>query len=126
MKSEITKKYSALSIVFFWASIICVCTPLIVYTVIGFINGETTEKVSLGLCFSVAAILTVINLVFKYHIRSALWILVLGIYMCLDNIQVLLVLVACTTILDEFVFTPLHKNFKNKATINREIDKRVP
>ena len=126
MKSEITKKYSALSIVFFWASVICVCTPLIAYAVVGFINGEPTEKVSLALCFSVTAILTIINLVFKFHIRSALWILVLGIYICLDNIQTLLVLVACTTILDEFVFTPLHKRFKNKATINREIDKRVP
>lgn len=37
----------------------------------------------------------------------------------------LLLIVAVGTILDEFLLTPLHKHFKNKATINREIDKRL-
>lgn len=36
----------------------------------------------------------------------------------------MLVILAITTILDELVFTPLHKKYKNLYIINREIDKR--
>ena len=60
----------------------------------------------------------------KLHLRSAIWLLVLGVYICLQNIQTLLIMVAVCTILDEIVFTPLHKKYKNLYIINKEIDKR--
>jgi hypothetical protein len=93
--------------------------------VLAFINGETTEKFTLGITFVMAAIFLSINVIFKYHIRSTIWVVVLGIYCCLDNIQMLLIMVAVGTILDEFIFSPLHKSYKQKAGINREIDKRI-
>lgn len=123
-KSDITKKYHRLAILFQALSIIVLTAPLAYYTILGFINGETTEKFTLGITFVVAAILFTINVIFKYHIRSTLWILVLGIYFCLDNILPLLFMVAIGTILDEFLLTPLYKSYRNKCTINREIDKR--
>lgn len=124
MKSDITKKYQRLSILFQCLSILVLVAPLAYYTILGFINGETTEKLTLGITFVIAAILFIVNVLFKYHIRSTIWILVLGIYFCIDNILPLLFMVAIGTILDEFVLTPLHKSYKNKCTINREIDKR--
>lgn len=93
--------------------------------VVGFIEGETVEKLTLGMTFIAAGILTVINVLFKYHIRSTIWILVLGIYFCLDSILPLICMIAVGTILDEFILTPLHKKYKNKAIINREIDRRT-
>ena len=123
-KSDITKKYQRLSILFHAFSIIVLVAPLAYYTILGFINGETTEKFTLGITFFTAVILLIINVLFKYHIRSTLWILVLGIYFCMDNILPLLFMVAIGTILDEFVLTPLYKSYKNKYTINKEIDKR--
>ena len=123
-KSEITKKYQRLSILFQCLSILVLVAPLAYYTILGFINGETTEKFTLGITFVIAAILFIVNVLFKYHIRSTIWILVLGIYFCMDNILPLLFMVAIGTILDEFILTPLHKSYKNKCTINREIDKR--
>lgn len=123
-KSDITKKYQRLSILFQALSILVLVAPLAYYTIYGFINGQVTEKLTLGITFIVASILLVINVLFKYHIRSTIWVLVLGIYFCIDSILPLLLMVAIGTILDEFVLSPLHKMYHNKCTINKEIDKR--
>ena len=124
-QSQITRKYANLSLLFGSLSFLVLSAPLVYYAVLAFITGETTEKFTLGLCFVMAAIFLAINVIFKYHIRSTIWVVVLGIYFCLDDIQVLLIMVAVGTILDEFILTPLHKSYKQKAGINREIDKRI-
>lgn len=124
-QSQITRKYANLSLLFGSLSFLVLSAPLVYYAVLAFINGETTEKFTLGLCFVMAAIFLSINVIFKYHIRSTIWVVVLGIYFCLDDIQILLIMVAVGTILDEFILTPLHKSYKQKAGINREIDKRI-
>ena len=123
--SDVTKSYKIKALIFQCLSILVLAAPIIYYTILGFINGETTEKFTLGITFVIAAIMLAINIIFKYHLRSTLWIVVLGIYICLDNIQALLIMVAVGTILDEFLLTPLHKSYKSKANINREIDKRL-
>lgn len=123
--SNITKKYTNLYWLFRSISFLVLIVPLIVYGVKGFIEGDVTEKFTLGMTISIAAILVALNILFKYHIRSTIWIIVLGIYFCIDNIMPLLLCIAIGTILDEFIFTPLYKSYKNKATINKEIDKRV-
>ena len=123
--SNITKKYTNLYWLFRSISFLVLIVPLIVYGVKGFIEGDVTEKFTLGMTISIAAILVALNILFKYHIRSTIWIIVLGIYFCIDNIMPLLLSIAIGTILDEFIFTPLYKSYKNKATINKEIDKRV-
>lgn len=124
-QSQITRKYANLSILFGCLSFLVLTAPIIYYAVLAFINGETTEKFTLGITFVMAAIFLAINVIFKYRIRSTIWVVVLGIYCCLDNIQMLLIMVAVGTILDEFILTPLHKSYKQKAGINREIDKRI-
>ena len=123
--SKETRKYTNLSILFLALSILVLVAPLAYYSMVGFIEGETTEKFTLGLTFVIASILFVINILFKFHIRSTIWVLVLGIYFCLDNILPLIFMVAIGNILDEFLFTPLHKHYKSKASINKEIDKRI-
>lgn len=122
--SDITKKYRRLSIIFAILSISVTILPVVYYVVLGFIEGGIKQKATLGMTVTVALILTVVNIIFKKHIRSTIWILVLGIFICLKNILPLLLILAIGTILDEFVFTPLHKSYKEKAAINKEIDKR--
>lgn len=124
-KSDITIKYTRLSRFFRALSIIVLVCPVVVYAILGFANGEVHQKLTLGFTLIIAIILFLINIVFKYHIRSALWIMVLGVYFCMNNILPLLLCVAIGTILDEFLLTPIYKSFKSKAKINREIDKRV-
>lgn len=124
-KSNITKKYTMLYRLFLSLSIILLVAPILVYAIIGFIEGDAKEKFTLGVTFVVATILVLINVIFKFHVRSVMWIIVLGIYFCIENMIPLLLIIAISTIIDEFVLTPLYKKYRAKAKINREIDKRM-
>lgn len=120
-----TKKYERLSLLFYWLGVITLLAPVIIYTAIGFAEGTITEKISLGMTLIGAIILTALNVLFKTHYRSGIWLVIIGLFFCLESIMPLLTCVAVATILDEFVFTPLHNMYKQKYTINKEIDKRI-
>lgn len=105
-------------------SLLLLFGPIIVYTILGFVNGTVGQKFSLGISLIIALILVLINIIMKLSLRSTIWVIILGIYLCLDNILPLLLIIAITTILDEFIFSPLYKSLKNKYIINREIDRR--
>ena len=125
--STMTKKYKKLSILTFLLSAICSLCPIVIYVIKAFVDKDVQEvnKYTLGIMCSVALVITLINIVAKLHLRCIPWILLLGIYVCLKDITALLVIMAITTIIDELILTPLHKSFKNKYTINKEIDKRL-
>ena len=115
-----TKKYKIKLNICRLLSFTLTVLPVIIYTIMGFMDGTIGEKVSLGICVILALIFVLINIMFKYHIRSTLWVLLIGIYVCIDNIIPLLIIMAATTIIDEFVLVPLI----NKYIINKEIDLR--
>ena len=117
-----TKKYKIKLNICRLLSFTLTVLPVIIYTIMGFMDGTIGEKVSLGICVVLALIFVLINIMFKYHIRSPLWILLIGIYVCIDNIIPLLIIMAATTIIDEFVLVPLINKYKNKYIINKEID----
>lgn len=120
-----TKKYKNDYILCKSLSVLMTLIPLIIYTIKGFCEGTPTSKVTLGVCVTTALILTIINIVFKYHMRSTIWILMIGLYVAVDNIIPLLIMLAVTTIIDEFILTPLARHYKAKYTINKEIDNRM-
>ena len=119
-----TKKYKIKLNICRLLSFTLTVLPVIIYTIMGFMDGTIGEKVSLGICVILALIFMLINVMFKYHIRSTLWVLLIGIYVCIDNIIPLLIIMAATTIIDEFVLVPLINKYKNKYIINKEIDLR--
>ena len=119
-----TKKYKIKLNICRLLSFTLTVLPVIIYTIMGFMDGTIREKVSLGICVILALIFVLINIMFKYHIRSTLWVLLIGIYVCIDNIIPLLIIMAATTIIDEFVLVPLINKYKNKYIINKEIDLR--
>ena len=125
--STMTNKYKKLSILTFLLSAICSLCPILIYVIKAFVDKDVQEvnKYTLGIMCSVALVVTLINIVAKLHLRCIPWILLLGIYLCLKDITALLVIMAITTIIDELILVPLHKSFKNKYTINKEIDKRL-
>lgn len=122
--TNITKKYKNIYVFFKIISMLLNIAPILTYIIVGFVQGTIASKVTLGISFIVAILLFLTNIIFKYHIRSTIWILLIGISTCLGNITKLLIIIAICTILDEFVFTPLSKKFKEKYTINKEIDNR--
>ena len=119
-----TKKYKIKLNICRLLSFTITVLPVIIYTIKGIMDGSIGEKVSLGICVILALIFVLINIMFKYHIRSTLWVLLIGIYVCIDNIIPLLIIMATTTIIDEFVLVPLINKYKNKYIINKEIDLR--
>lgn len=98
--------------------------PMAVWGVKGWINGEVGSKVALGLSITVAVILAIFNLVAKHKMRCVGWILLLGIYSCLKDINTLLLVVALCSVLDDFLLTPMYTRVLIKYQINKEIDAR--
>ena len=98
--------------------------PFLVYAAYGFVIAGTTEKLVLTLGAVAAAIIGLTNFFFKKHMRSPLWILLLVLYVVLDEITPLLICAAVGCVLDELLFTPLYTHFRSKTLINSELDKR--
>lgn len=122
--SDITKKYRIgywLTLVGSW---VVTLVPLLYYTILGFMNGTAGQKFGLGIMLIVALILVAVNVLMKLHLRCILWVIVIGVCLCLKEIMTLLIFMGATTCLDELCLTPLNKHFKAKLTINKEIDKR--
>lgn len=122
--SETTKKYRLAYWILTAISWILVFGPLAAYLIYAMIISGTVQKAGLVTSLFAAIILTGISIILKLHIRSALFIMILGIYLAIREISVLLVIISICTVLDELVITPLQKSFKNRLTINKEIDKR--
>lgn len=123
--SDITKKYRRGYYITTVISWLLVLGPLVGYIIYGFISGATVQKLSLGISTMAALALTGFSIVFKKHIRSTIFIILLGIYIALREITILLVILSICTILDEFVVTPLQKSFREKMVINAQIDRRI-
>lgn len=120
-----TKKYRRAYRILTALSWILTLGPMLGYVIYGFATGETISKISLGLSTIAAIALTALSLIFKKHIRSTIFILLLGIYFALQEITVLLIILSVCTLLDEFLITPLQKKYREKMVINSQIDRRI-
>ena len=128
-KSQATKKAKNNMIIFEVISIALTVIPILFFIGYGFYYGTSTEKITLSISAIIGLIFAVLNLLLKWHIRSGLWIVIFGICYALksnmDMIMSVVVTMAITTAVDEFVVMPLAKRYKEKYHINKEIDKRI-
>lgn len=121
-----TKTYKRLYILF--SVLVCLLNiaPLLGYVIKAYIECDLIrEKVTLTMTVFIVAIMTMITLVNKTIYKSRLWILLLGLYFCLDYILTPLIIVAVCQIIDELIATPLKNHYRTKYQINKEIDKRL-
>ena len=107
-------------------SVLITLLPVVYYVIKGFADESigTKQKACLGCMVCLAIILYLINVLMKYSIRSTIWILLLGVYVCLEDILPLILMLAISTIIDEFILTPLKKHYASVYKINKEIDRR--
>ena len=126
--SDVTKRYNKLRYVFFWLGILMTFLPLLVVGFTGCINGtiDINQKLKLGVCFVTAIILTIMGVKSKFNCRSITYLLLFGCYFVVKDIKWVILLAGICCIADEFVCRPLHKYYREKAIINKEIDKRLP
>ena len=125
--TETTKKYKTIYWTLFTASIALNFLPLFIYVIQGYasIEVEESRKVVLTGSIMISALLCIYNVLAKKHLRSVIWILLLGVYYAIQKIELLLIIMAICTIVDEFVVEPLCKKYKSKWLTNSEIDSRL-
>lgn len=105
-------------------SMILTIGPLIGYVIYGMAVSEPQRKIVLSMTAVCAIFLGVINVLMKKHIRSVMWILLLGASYALENITTLVIIMAVCTILDEFIVAPVLANKRQQLITNKEIDHR--
>lgn len=124
--SDRTIKFKRLYWIFLIFSLLLNVGPLAGYSITALINADLVhEKVALTMTVFIVLILTIVSMINRVTMKSRLWIVLIGIYMCIDYIMTPLIIIAVCQILDEIVVTPLKKNYKNKLTINKEMDMRL-
>lgn len=121
-----TKKYRRRYIALLLMSLILNLFPVAFYTVKALMaSAAIVHKVALCSTIFIALILTMVSLITKVSLRSTLWVLVIGIYVCLHSIKDMIIFVAVFQVVDEMIITPMRKSAKNKLTIHKELDKRL-
>jgi hypothetical protein len=121
-----TSKYRKLALFFTILSLLLNICPLAVYSVKAMVESNLVyEKVALAMTVFIVLILTIVCFVNKITLRSRLWIILIGVYFCLGEILTPLIMIACCQVIDELIVHPLKTHYKNKITINKEIDKRL-
>ena len=86
--------------------------------------AETKQKLVMGAIFMCVLIMAICNILMKYKPRSPFWLLLLGLQYTLNKIEIVIIVMAITTIIDECVISPLHHYAKRTAATNKEIDHR--
>jgi hypothetical protein len=122
---NITKKYHIAAIILLVVSILLNVAPLATYVMLGLTSGAViVEKVALTSTIFVVLIMSCVAWMNKTVMRSRIWLIMLGLFFCLDSIATPLIIIAITQVVDELIVCPLRARYKNRYTINKEIDKR--
>ena len=120
-----TKKAKRMLLITRLLHVLCFWCPLCVYTVMAFIQGTAlVDKITLSCTLLIVLVLSLVSLVNKIALRSKLWVLLIGLWFCLDAFMTPLIIIAVTQVIDELIFSPLVTYYKEKVHINKELDKR--
>ena len=121
-----TKKYRRNYWILLILSILLNVCPLAVYTIKAvFESSVVYQKVALVSTVFIVLIMTAVSIVNKVALKSRLWIILIGLYICLDYIMTPLIIIAVCQVADELIVSPLKKSAKNKLIINKQIDARL-
>ena len=127
--SDRTKHLRLMKFLFSSLHYIFMFVPLIVFIVMGYVEGTSSQKVTLSLTVAVGLILGILSIFIAVKNRAGLhrtilWTVVIGISFCLSQVEVFVYVMAITSIIDEVLLVKLKDRYTNLLTINKEIDKR--
>lgn len=107
-------------------SVVLSVGPLVLYSVKAFMNSQasTNDKCILLSLISVGVVLSIVCIINKYTPRCRIWLILIGLYLCLDSILGTVLVIAITQVLDELLVGPMARRMRHKLLINKEIDKR--
>lgn len=125
MSSKATQKNRGKYYVTRIIDILITIGPVLGFLIYGFITAEPRYKIGLTAVVLVAVLIGVVNILFKYHLRSVPWIIAFGLAFAIKDLMPFLITMGVTTIADEFIFHPLAKHYKATLIVNKEMDKRL-
>ena len=129
MASERTKQCRKLKNLFGVLHFLCLFGPLLFFIPYGFITGQPAEKIGLSFTVIISIILLVMSVIVSVTARaglhrSVMWILIIGVLLCLKNVQTFIWIMAVCSVIDELVFVRLKDHYKAALISNKEIDRR--
>lgn len=83
------------------------------------------EKIVMSTTLLIVIMFTLISIINKVAFRCRIWILLIGLYICLDYIMTPIIIFAICQTADELMLSPLCKLYGNKLRISKEMDKRL-
>lgn len=133
MASEITKSYRFKYQVFKILHYLLFLGPIVSFLIYGLSSSDisvtTTNKVVMSMSAVVCLILGLLALFVELKHKAGLqrtitWTIILTILITLQQVKPFLITLCITSLIDEWIVLPLVARYKNKLTINKEIDKR--
>lgn len=106
---------------------ICLFAPVIVYIGIALFSGGVAVlgKVSIVATVIIALVLTVINVIAQKRLRCPIWIILIGLYIAIQQyLMPLIIILAVTSVMDDLLFTPLIHYYYTKLVASKTIDER--
>lgn len=130
MKSNRTKQCKRLSLLFGILHFLCLFGPLLYFVPYAYIVGTAGRKLTLSLFLVVAFCLSILSIITSAKTRgglakSIMWLLVLGITLCVAEVKTFVYIMAIISIIDELIIVKLHDRYKSAYLTNREIDRRA-
>lgn len=129
MISKRTKQCKTLSLVLGILHFLCLFGPLLYFVPYAYIVGTAGRKLALSLFLVIALCLSVLSIITSAKTRgglakSIMWLLVLGITLCLTEVKTFVYIMAVISIIDELIIVKLRDRYKANYLTNREIDLR--
>ena len=107
---------------------ICLFAPVLVYICIALFSGGVAVlgKVSIVATVIIALVLTVINIIAQKRLRCPIWIILIGLYIAIQQyLMPLIIILAVTSVMDDLLFTPLIHYYYTKLVASKTIDERT-
>lgn len=107
---------------------ICLFAPVLVYICIALFSGGVAVlgKVSIVATVIIALVLTVINIIAQKRLRCPIWIILIGLYVAIQQyLMPLIIILAVTSVMDDLLFTPLIHYYYTKLVASKTIDERT-
>ena len=129
MEHQRTKQCRNLKWLFTILHILCLFGPFFYFIPYGFATGTRAESLGLGFTVIIALVLLVFSIISDIKYRAGLhkammWVLIGGILICLQKVEVFIWIMVGVSLLDELIFAPLTAHYKAALIANKEIDRR--
>ena len=120
LTKECKKKWKLMKVI----SLLLNIGPLVGFTIAAYTtNTAFVHKTTLSATLFIAVIFTCLTYSKKILNRSRLWIVLIGLWICLDNILVLLIVFASCQIIDEIIVVPCKLKYEDDYKDYKRNDK---